>query len=117
MHHGAMDMTADTRRFALGEPDFQAQVIEVAHLFGWRVAHFRPAQTRHGWRTPVAADGAGWPDLFMVRRDRSLAIEVKSASGRTTPDQDAWLAAMARAGIPAMVARPDDFDAVVELLR
>lgn len=101
----------------ISEPDFQAQIIEVAHLLGWRVAHFRAAQTRHGWRTPVAADGAGFPDLFLVRRDRSLAIECKAASGRTTPDQDAWLDAMAAAGIAAMVARPADFDAVVELLR
>lgn len=46
------------------EPDerqWQAQVIELARILGWRVAHFRPALTKHGWRTPVQADGAGFP--------------------------------------------------------
>lgn len=43
------------------EIQWQAQVIELAHILGWTVAHFRPALTKHGWRTPVQADGAGFP--------------------------------------------------------
>jgi hypothetical protein len=50
-------------RFVPLEQSFQSVVIEVARLTGWRVAHFRAARTAHGWRTPVTADGAGWPDL------------------------------------------------------
>jgi hypothetical protein len=50
--------------------------------YGWRAAHFRPARTAKGWRTPVAADGAGFPDLVLVRRTRIVAAELKS--GRVT---------------------------------
>ena len=68
------------------ETELQAAVIEVAHLFGWRCAHFRPAMTKHGWRTPVAADGAGWPDLLLCR-ERTIAVELKSAKGRLSLEQ------------------------------
>ena len=47
-------------------------------MLGGRVAHFRPPRTVHGWRTAVAADGAGFPDLVMVRGSRLLAAELKS---------------------------------------
>jgi hypothetical protein len=42
-------------------------VIDLPHLLGWRAAHFRPARTATGWRTPVAADGAGFPDLVPAK--------------------------------------------------
>ena len=102
---------------APSEADFMAQVIEVAHLLGWRVAHFRPARTAHGWRTPVAADGQGWPDLFMVRRDRSIAAELKSDKGKLTDDQRVWLDALEAAGIEVHSWRPSDFDDVARVLR
>ena len=45
---------------SLSEADWQAAIIEYAHLMGWVVAHFRPGLTQSGhWRTAVAADGAG----------------------------------------------------------
>lgn len=75
------------------ERHFQRQVIDLARLCGWRVAHFRPAQTVRGWRTPVEADGAGFPDLLMVRGNELLALELKSAKGKATPEQEEWLAA------------------------
>jgi hypothetical protein len=99
------------------EAEFQDQIIELAHLFGWRVAHFRPAQTRRGWRTPVSADGQGFPDLLMTRRNRCIAAELKSAGGKVSADQTAWLEAFGAAGIEDHVWRPSDFDAVVEALR
>jgi hypothetical protein len=100
------------------EADFLGQVIELAHLYGWRVAHFRPAYTARGWRTPVQADGAGFPDLVMVGRGRVIAAELKRQQGKTTPDQLAWLAAFTDAGIQAFVWQPSDFDAIaVELGR
>jgi hypothetical protein len=46
----------------LSEAAFTDAVIELARLGGWRVAHFRPARTASGWRTPVQGDGAGFPD-------------------------------------------------------
>ena len=102
---------------AITEHDFQRGVIDLAHVLGWRVAHFRPALTRSsGWRTPVAADGAGFPDLVLVRGDRLVVAELKSATG-SGPDQQAWLDAFAAAGIDAYVWRPADLQSVAAVLR
>jgi hypothetical protein len=49
------------------EAEFLAQVLQLAKLCGWLTAHFRPAKTAHGWRTAVQGDGAGWPDLVLLR--------------------------------------------------
>lgn len=103
----------------ISERDFQSQVIDLAHLYRWRVAHFRPAQTRSGrWVTPVQADGAGFPDLVMVRGHRMVAAELKSDKGRTSESQLDWLAAFGHVpGIEACVWRPGDWDRIVEWLR
>lgn len=98
------------------EAHFQQQVIELAHLLRYRVAHFRPAQTKHGWRTPVSADGAGWPDLVLVR-DRVIYAELKAAKGRLRPEQEAWQQALIAAGAEHYVWRPSDFDLIAAVLR
>lgn len=100
----------------ISEAEWQKQVIGLARLCGWRIAHFRPALTKHGWRTPVSADGAGFPDLILVR-DRVIAAELKSRTGKTSVEQDAWLAAFEAAGVEAHVWRPDDAPEVLETLR
>lgn len=98
------------------EADWQRQVIELARLFKWRVAHFRPAKTNHGWVTPVQGDGKGFPDLVLVR-ERVVWAELKATKGRTTPEQEAWLEALARAGCEWYCWRPSDFDQVATILR
>lgn len=100
------------------EADFQKLVIDYARLKGWRVAHFRPAQRRDGaWMTPVAADGAGFPDLCMVRRGRLVFAELKRKGVRKVRDeQAAWLDALDGAGIETYVWNPLDWDRVQELL-
>ena len=100
------------------EADFQAAVLELARLFRWRVAHFRAARTAHGWRTPVAADGAGWPDLFMVRGGRAVVAELKSESGRLRPEQREWLIELrACPGLEVFVWRPSDLEEIARILR
>ena len=76
------------------EADLQQGVIQLARLFGYRVAHFRPAQTAKGWRTPVQADGKGFPDLVMIHRERRRIIfaELKAARGQLSTDQELWRA-------------------------
>lgn len=98
------------------EHEWQKNVIDLAHLFGWKVAHFRPAQTTKGWRTPVAADGAGWPDLVLVR-DRIVAAELKREGGKVAPAQQEWLDALQAAGAETHVWRPSDLEQVAETLR
>ena len=92
----------------MSEAGLLDSVIELAHLFGWRVAHFRPAMTKHGWRTPVSADGKGFPDLVLVR-DRVLFVELKSAKGRLSDDQLDWAAALTNAGVEYHCWRPADW--------
>ena len=42
---------------AMPEYAWQALVIDIAHVGGFTVAHFRPAQNAEGrWRTPVGAE-------------------------------------------------------------
>lgn len=95
---------------ALSEAQLQARVIDLATLSGWRVTHFRPAQARTGrWVTPLAGH-KGCPDLILARDGAVLLVELKSQRGRTTTDQDAWLAA---AGPSARLWRPSDWDAIV----
>lgn len=99
------------------EAAFQQQVIELAQLLGYRVAHFRPARTEQGWRTPVAADGKGFPDLVLVGHGRVIFAELKSDRGRLTGDQEVWLYHLAQTPAEAYCWRPTDFDEIQEVLR
>jgi VRR-NUC domain len=99
------------------EQAFQSVVVEVARLAGWKVAHFRAARTAKGWRTPVTADGPGWPDLCCVRPPRIAFIELKSKSGQLRPSQSEWLDVLRLLPqVEVYLWRPDDWDAVVETL-
>lgn len=103
---------------AITESAFQRQVLDLARLRGWRVAHFRPAQTAKGWRTAVSGDGAGFPDLILIRGPRLIVAELKrSRKEKVRPAQAEWLAAFEAAGVPAFVWTPDDWTEIVEILR
>jgi len=104
------------------EADLQQAVIDLAHLLRWRVAHFRPAMTRGRWSTPVSGDGAGFPDLVMVRDGHIIFAELKSTKGRVRIEQMVWLGALQLADGPTVRTytwRPDDWFAgrIEEVLR
>jgi hypothetical protein len=91
-------------------------VIELARLHHWKVFHQRPARTAHGWRTAVQGD-AGLPDLLLLRPPRLIIAELKSALGRVTPDQEAWLQAFALVpDVHVYVWRPADWPAIEAIL-
>jgi hypothetical protein len=97
---------------AVPERDFQNAVLEAAHVFGWKCAHFRPARTAHGWRTAVAADGAGFPDLVLIHPGRReiIARELKTTSrAKLSAEQQAWLDGLERCGVDSGVWCPDDW--------
>jgi hypothetical protein len=79
------------RPLHLSEAQLQAATIDLAHAYGWLVAHFRPAQTAKGWRTAVAADGRGFPDLVLAKQGRVLFAELKASVGLLTDAQRKWL--------------------------
>jgi hypothetical protein len=96
------------------ETQLQSAVIECAQLLGWRVAHFRPAKTERGWRTPVQGDGKGFPDLVLVhtRQRRVLFVELKSAAGVVSAEQQDWLQRLMFAtgrNLQVALWRPDDW--------
>ena len=109
-------------RLALTESDLMRAVTDLASLLGWTWVHLRPAQTNHGWRTPVSGPlGKGWPDLVLVRtRDRRvLFVELKGSGGTLAPEQKAVLETLADAGQDVAVWWPAnlDDDSIVERLR
>ena len=102
----------------ISEAAFTAQIIQLARVLGWRVAHFRPAMTKRGrWVTAVQGDGVGFPDLIMLRHTRGIMAELKAAKGKTTPEQEAWLESARRAEFEAYVWRPSDIDEIERTLR
>jgi hypothetical protein len=103
---------------SISERDFTDQILDLAKLLGWTRAHFRPAMTKHGWRTPVQGDGVGFPDLILVRPPRLIAAELKTKVGKLRPEQTAWLDLLrACPGVEVHVWRPADFDDITATLR
>ncbi|MCJ7634177.1 VRR-NUC domain-containing protein [Candidatus Bathyarchaeota archaeon] len=100
----------------ISEEDFLRQVIDLAHVYGWKVAHFRPAQTARGWRTAVQGDGAGFPDLVLVR-ERVIFAELKSEKGKVSDAQWAWKDVLQSAMAEFYIWRPSEWDEIVECLK
>ena len=92
---------------SISEKTFQARVIKVARLGGWRVSH--TFNSRHS--------PEGWPDLGLCRPPRLLLIELKTERGRLRPEQREWLAALAQCpGIEVALWRPSDWPAIERVL-
>lgn len=87
----------------LSEKQLQSTVEQIATAYGWRWYH-----TYRSDRSP-----RGFPDLVMVHpsQRRVLWVELKSATGRLSKDQKAWLADLETAGEEAYVWRPADLHA------
>ena len=79
------------------EADLQATVVKLARTLGWYCYHTHDSRR----------SAPGFPDLVMVhpRSGALLFAELKSATGRVTPEQDQWLRALAVRGV-AFVWRP-----------
>jgi hypothetical protein len=101
------------------EGEWMRQVTDLADVLGWTWAHFRPAKTAHGWRTPVSGTiGKGWPDLTLVReRDHRIVFaELKREGKHPDPDQQVVLDRLRAAGLEVHVWRPSDFAEVQRVL-
>ena len=96
--------------------DLQKAVIELAHTYHWAVVHNPTVETKQGWRTALAADSKGFPDLLLFK-DRVVAIEIKGDGDSLKPEQAVWGVRMERAGVEHYVVKPRDWpDTVKEIL-
>lgn len=110
-------MTAPYREAT--EAELMVLVTELAAIYGWKWAHFRPARTLHGWVTPASGPlGAGWPDLVLVRaRDkRTIYAELKSEHGRLSDEQSVVLGFLGTIA-EVHIWRPGMFDEIQAALR
>lgn len=96
----------------ISEEAYQDQLVELAHICGWFALHIRAAKKADGtWYVPVSYDGDGWPDLFMAHpKGFRFAAEVKDHIRKATAKQLFWLDLLNKAGVPAYLWRPKDFD-------
>lgn len=93
------------------------QVLDLAALRGWKRAHFRKARSNKGWRTPVQADGQGFPDLILVKPGRMIAAECKGQRESLTVEQVNWLQLLDTVpGITADVWRPAHWKRIERIL-
>lgn len=105
---------------AMSEADLQQTVIEMARVYGWLVAHFRPARTAKGWRTAIEGD-AGFPDLVLVRDGRVLFVELKQENGKPSAAQGRWLSELCPTRecarrVEVYVWRPSDLPSIPDVL-
>lgn len=66
---------------AVPEKGFQEQVLQLAVLYRWRSFHAFDSRR----------STAGFPDLVLVRGSELIFAELKTETGRTSPDQIGWL--------------------------
>lgn len=69
---------------AVTEKEFQARVLTLARLNGWKTYHTHDSRR----------SAPGFPDLVLVRPPRLIFAELKSAKGRLRPEQRVWLEAL-----------------------
>jgi len=105
-------------RLFKNEAEFTKWLTEQAHKEEWMVARFHrlPTPGPGGqWRTPVGADGKGWPDLILVR-ERVIAAELKIAPNKPDVNQLRWIEALREAGLETYVWTDRMCDEIVRTL-
>jgi hypothetical protein len=94
----------------ISEKVFQGQVRKAAIVNGFLFYHT--------WNSMRSA--AGFPDCVLVhpKKGRLIFAELKSETGKVTPEQQSWIdALMDVPGVEGYILRPSDFDWFWESLR
>ncbi|MDD5510877.1 MAG: VRR-NUC domain-containing protein [Dehalococcoidales bacterium] len=97
------------------EKEFATAVEDLLNLYSWTWCHYRPAKTDKGWRTPLSGH-KGMPDYIAVKGKRLLMFELKSDTGKVSPEQQGWLDALGKTKVEVYCWRPDQFNEIVEIL-
>lgn len=96
--------------------EWQDQVVQLAHLLGWRHLHVRRTRGKGGhWTT--STNVKGWPDLFLWHpRHGFAAVELKVGKDKVRSDQAEVLVSLAVAGARTLVAYPGDLETLRRML-
>ena len=90
------------------EEHLQQQIMDLATLTGWLCYHTHTSRF----------SPSGFPDLVLVRGDRLVVAELKSAVGKLTREQQMWLEALQASGHVEMYTwRPADWAQIEGALR
>ncbi len=93
---------------AVTEKEWQRTVVEAASVLGWTCYHTHDSRR----------SSAGFPDLTLVHPTHGVVwMELKSARGRLTVDQEWWIVLLQGAGARAGVFRPSDWPIVEQILK
>ena len=90
----------------MSEKAFLQIVRDLARYGGWLTYH-----THNSTRSDP-----GFPDLCLVRGDRLLFAELKTATGRVSHTQRAWLEALRATGAEVYLWRPADMPTIAATL-
>lgn len=89
------------------EKEFQASIVELAHLCGWWVFHVHDSRRSQ----------PGWPDLVLLRAPEAVFAEVKTDRGRVSTQQNAVIDELQACDLEVHVWRPRDWQTVERRLR
>jgi hypothetical protein len=98
---------------SISEREWQAQVIRLAFTRGWKYYHAPDNKPINGRIQKVVP---GFPDLVLVKDGNLIFAELKKETGKTSPEQDAWLEALSLCGNKCYVWRPSQLREVVGVL-
>lgn len=89
------------RARAMSEKQLQAVIIASAQRYGWLIYHTYDSRR----------SAPGYPDLHLVHTAAGLSVfrELKTETGRLSPQQTTWLGALQQVGVDADVWRPRDW--------
>lgn len=86
---------------SISEKTFQGQVQQLARMTGWKAYHTYDSRRSE----------PGFPDLVLAHPSRGVLYrELKTATGRVSPHQRAWLDLLKTAGADADIWRPADLE-------
>lgn len=87
------------------ERDFQAEVLKVAQMAGWQSYHTHDSRR----------SAPGFPDLVLAKPGRLIFAELKTNTGKLTPEQATWLNVLAHTvtGVEVYQWTPRDWDTIL----
>lgn len=95
------------------EKDLQGSIVKFLQEQGYKVLVTGKARLKRNGKdtyvTPYQADGKGFCDIFAVNpgsKYKTIALELKTDTGKATPEQVDWLLTLSKCGILTGIVTP-----------